>query len=565
MPRTPARRLDESVLDTDRLAAVARSGLLDSPAEASFDRATRLATRLLGVPVSMVSIITPERQFFKSELGLPDPWSSRRETPLSHSFCQHVVAGDAPLGVRDAREHELVADNRAVEDLDVIAYLGVPVRDDDGNALGALCAIGHEPRDWSDDDLAVLEDLSEMLRTELRLRSSSRELAATALDERVRRTQRDHDGALRFTQLATQSTDTIFVVEFDPEPELVYLNPAVEELTGYARAALLQHPELVAGLLHDHDRARLAPLLREQTGTAVRAQCHRADGTTRWVEVSTAVLADEAGAVRLVQGVVRDVDRAVREREALEHALAQQRQAADDARRVSELQSTFLTAISHEIRTPLTTVVGFAELLAGDRPLDARQTDMAADRLRANARELQRLLLDVLDLDDLANQALEPTRQLVELGPLLTRLAATTGSDRIEVRPTDATVHCDAVHVERIVGSLLDNALRHTPADAPVWVEVTDDGTGRVAIEVGDGGNGIADEHKQRVFRPFTHGPEAARAPNPGVGLGLTLARELALLNGGNVTLEDSQHGGALLTVRLPGTRGHAGRRDVGH
>src|SRR4051812_16555026 len=87
-----------------RLATLARSGLLDSPLEAAFDRLTRLAAELLNAPVSLVSLVEQERQFFKSAFGLPEPWLSKRETPLTHSFCKYVVQSHAPLLITDARQ-----------------------------------------------------------------------------------------------------------------------------------------------------------------------------------------------------------------------------------------------------------------------------------------------------------------------------------------------------------------------------------------------------------------------------------------------------------------------------
>ena len=84
--------LRAALRDERRLAALWRTGLLDTPPEQVFDRLTRLVRRLLGTPVALVSLVDADRQFFKSAVGLPEPWAARRETPLSHSFCQHVVA-----------------------------------------------------------------------------------------------------------------------------------------------------------------------------------------------------------------------------------------------------------------------------------------------------------------------------------------------------------------------------------------------------------------------------------------------------------------------------------------
>lgn len=166
--------------DAARLEALRRSGLLAPDQQEKYDRFARLAARLLGAPTALVSVVEPHRQFFASAVGLAEPWASRRETPLSHSFCQHVVTSRAPLVVQDARAHPLVADNAAVRDLGVIAYLGVPLCAPSGEVLGSLCAIDSEPRAWSDEDLATLRDLTAVVTDELALAESAVALSLTS-------------------------------------------------------------------------------------------------------------------------------------------------------------------------------------------------------------------------------------------------------------------------------------------------------------------------------------------------------------------------------------------------
>ncbi|MCB1390863.1 MAG: GAF domain-containing protein [Rhodobacteraceae bacterium] len=150
-----------------------------------FDRASRLASRILETPIALLSLVDTERQFFKSATGLPDDLTG---TPLSHSFCQYVVSGQSPLAVSDARQHPLLRTNGAVADLEVIAYLGVPVRSEDGAVLGSFCAIDHKPRDWTDADLADLTDLAAIVETEVALRRavSERQLLVSELNHRVK-------------------------------------------------------------------------------------------------------------------------------------------------------------------------------------------------------------------------------------------------------------------------------------------------------------------------------------------------------------------------------------------
>ena len=168
--------------DPDRLAALRRTLLLDSPQEPSFDRLTELASLILDASVALVSLVDADRQFFKSCVGLPEPWAGERETPLSHSFCKHVVATGDPLIIDDARDHPLVRDNPAIEALNVIAYAGIPLTLD-GQPLGSFCVIDGEPRTWTDREVAILEGLAESAMTEIALRVTGEELRA-AVEER---------------------------------------------------------------------------------------------------------------------------------------------------------------------------------------------------------------------------------------------------------------------------------------------------------------------------------------------------------------------------------------------
>ena len=155
--------------DSERLAELRRTGLLDSPPEAAYDRITELATRLLDVPVALISLVDEDRQFFKSCIGLAEPWHSARETPLSHSFCRHALDADGPLVIDDARVHPLVRTNLAIRDLDVIAYAGVPLVTADGHALGTLCAIDHRPRRWTAEQIDTLNVLAASVVSEIQL------------------------------------------------------------------------------------------------------------------------------------------------------------------------------------------------------------------------------------------------------------------------------------------------------------------------------------------------------------------------------------------------------------
>ena len=135
-----------------------------------FDRLARLAARILEVPTSLVTIVEEDRQRFPGQTGLPEPWATRRETPLSYSFCKHVVAAGAPVEIADAREDDRVRDNPAIPEFGIVAYLGVPLASPDGTVLGSVCAMDQRPRAWTADDRALLIDVCAAAATEVHLR-----------------------------------------------------------------------------------------------------------------------------------------------------------------------------------------------------------------------------------------------------------------------------------------------------------------------------------------------------------------------------------------------------------
>ena len=138
-----------------------------------FERYARMVRRLLDVPTALVTILEPDRQVFPGAVGLPEPWQSTRETPLTHSFCQYVVADRGPLVITDARVDARLKDNLAIPDLGVIAYAGFPLRDASGDVVGSLCAIDSVPHAWTERELLQLEDLALSCSAELALRQET--------------------------------------------------------------------------------------------------------------------------------------------------------------------------------------------------------------------------------------------------------------------------------------------------------------------------------------------------------------------------------------------------------
>ena len=175
-----------------RLEALKQSGLLDSEEEEDFNRVTRLARAFVACEICLVSIVDDKRQFFKSSQGLPELVRAARETPLSHSFCQYVVANEQALVVEDARTDPRVANNPAVSEFNVIAYLGMPIFGPDGDVLGSLCVIDGRPRAWTESDKAALLDFTHLLENVIKARVHAREALRAAASNAVLAREYNH-------------------------------------------------------------------------------------------------------------------------------------------------------------------------------------------------------------------------------------------------------------------------------------------------------------------------------------------------------------------------------------
>lgn len=163
--------------ESERLEALNDLDILETPIEERFDRITRIVCRALGVPIAAVSLVDDDRQWFKSIQGL-----EAAETPRDMAFCAHTILGDEPLVVPNAPEDERFADNPLVTgDPSIRYYAGCPLILDDNIRVGTLCAIDRKPHEITDEELAVLRDLADIVQGELmrdRLAKANNQLAA---------------------------------------------------------------------------------------------------------------------------------------------------------------------------------------------------------------------------------------------------------------------------------------------------------------------------------------------------------------------------------------------------
>jgi PAS domain S-box-containing protein len=385
------------------------------------------------------------------------------------------------------------------------------------------------------------------------LRAAAGTLSAAIVRERAEANLRETEE--RYRALAEQLPAVTYREALHHTPQDFYISPRVREVFGYSPEEWTWGDDFWSSRLHPEDRERVLAIDAETNRThepyVAEYRFRRADGSYVWIH-DEARLVERPDGAGSWQGFFLDITERKRVETTLERALTVERDAVRRLQAVDEMKNTFLQAVSHDLRTPLAAILGLAVTLQrGEVTLEADARDLAS-RIAANARKLDRMVTDLLDLDRLSRGIVDPKLHPTDVAELVRRVVAGSGldaSERVSVEAEPVVANVDAAKVERIVENLLANAIRHTHEDTHVLVRVLP-AEGGLEIRVDDDGPGIPAELRQEVFEPFRQGPDAPEHA-PGVGIGLALVARFAELMGGRAWIEESPSGGASFRVYL--------------
>jgi PAS domain S-box-containing protein len=529
--------------EINRLEKLRSLCLLDTPIDPAFDRLTRLARNILKTPISLVSLVDEDRQFFKSFIGLPEPWATTRETPLSHSFCKHVVTTGEPLIITDARLEPLVQDNLAIEDLGVIAYAGMPLITSDGYELGSFCAIDTQPKQWTAEEISILADLTASVMTEIELRSElehSQQLEAQLVKNEE-----------RYRLLSELMSDYAFSTQLNLTGELQLdwiTEDAFKRLTGYTLPEVLARPKGSIMLdeyiekAHEDAKAALAGETRSE-----QYQIQTKQGELRWLQVDRYPRwNDNQDRIIGFYGIARDVT---------EERLTQQkkRELVAEQERTRALQA-FVSDVSHDFRTPLSIVKTNLYLLKQVIPSDQHnRLHLIADQTT----RLDTLISSLLLMSRLGNTN-EWSFSSININNVLHDI-------QIEFAPKamDKTIeliwqldeslpatYADPNYLYMAIKHLVENALQFTPASGQILIRTHSEADYTI-LEVEDTGIGISEEDLPHIFDRFYRADEA-RSTTGGSGMGLAIVKQIVDAHKGMIEAESVVHQGSLIRLHFP-------------
>ena len=537
-------QIEAILADPNRLTQLDQLALLDTPPEAALDELTSLAARTLRAPMALVSLVDRHRQFFASAVGLPAPWSSQRQTPLSLSYCKYVVASQAPLIVEDATQDPDFRDHPANEALGVGSYIGVPLTCSDGACIGTFCLIDPQPRNWSDEDLALVELLAKAAMTQVELRAAlrrkHRELVAgqdamRAAEERLR-------------VLYRNTSEGVLVLAEDGT--IMFANEAVSQLSGHPKDAIVGRNalDLITGDQVAALRSGLASCV-SQPGVAFTLEYRIQHPDGGWRDRS--LIAVNWLRDPTVQGIVVTV-RDLTERKALERQL-QFAQKMDALGRMA-------AGVVHDFNNMLLTMYGVIDGLLLDEELsDERRADVlllqkAADR----AATLSRQLLTFSRTQTMTPEVIDINRHLQQFQPLLARTLQRRSTLHTDLGPGSPRVRMNIGELDQVLLNLVVNANDAMPNGGTVTIttraaEYAPVGTSgprtpHLKIDVSDTGVGIDSDTVARIFEPFF----TTKGQGAGTGLGLATVYGIVSRAGGTIEVNSEVGRGTTFSICVP-------------
>ena len=290
------------------------------------------------------------------------------------------------------------------------------------------------------------------------------------------------------------------------------------------------------------------------------------DGSQVEVSLTVSPLRDVTGAIVGASKIARDISglrRVVAEREQL---LASERNARTEAERLGYLKDEFLATLSHELRTPLTTILGWTNLLRRRLNIGEAELRAAVETIHRNAQAQAQIIDDLLDMSRIVSGKIRLQTAALDLEDLI-RVAvdgirptasAKQISIALELEGADGLIVGDAARLQQVLWNLLTNALKFTPPNGRITVSLRHS-EADVIIQVKDSGIGIEPEFLPHVFERFRQADGSTTREHGGLGLGLSIVRNLVELHGGAVSVDSAGVGqGTTFSVRLPRLEGAA-------
>ena len=522
--------------ESERLLALRELNILDTAAEKNFDDITLLASQICDAPISYISLLDKDRQWFKSSKGL-----SITETNRDISFCSHTIHQSDIMIVSDVLKDDRFVDNPKVTGHPFIRfYAGVPLLSDRGFKLGTLCIVDHKPRNLNPQQIFALEVLARQVESNISLRAkiSAQELA----EEKYR---------------SIIANMKLGLLEVDREEKIQFANQSFIEMSGYTLNELLGKKSSDIFLNGENSRLMNNKNISRMKGRsdAYEIEIRDKKGEIRWWLISGAPRLDNSGDLTGSIGIHLDITN----QKLLEIELIEAKELAEESTRSKE---TFLANMSHEIRTPMNAIIGMSTQLAKTN-LDSTQ-QFYLETIHSASDNLLFIINDILDFSKIDAGKLQLER--IGFGPKeLLNSALRVLSHRAEEKglslnnvffdPAISPVLMgDPYRLNQVLINLISNAIKFTEkGKVDISCDVLNDSllSQTIQITVKDTGIGMEANFLDCLFEKFSQEDASVTRQHGGTGLGMSICKDLINLMGGEIQVKSKKGIGSTISLKI--------------
>lgn len=512
--------------DSERLSALERYRIMDTPSEASFDNIAKLCTKIFDVPISLISLVDAERVFFKANVGM----GKAREADRGKSLCALAVLSPEVTVFKDAlKEPCLTANPSVADDFGLRFYAAAPLISQDGFRIGSICIMDRKAREFSDVEREILSGMATVVMDQIELRIPF----WGAGEVKARRTEDELNERLKIAMDASKLGST----EVELATGIMQSTDQFKANYGYDKDEVFNYPDLFNAMLPEY-REPVKALVQEAIATngiyKTEYPIKWRDGSIHWISAHGRPRYDAQGKVTSMVGMTADIT---------ESKLFEQRK--DD----------FLSIASHELKTPITSLKASLQLLnrIKEKPTSATHIKLV-DQANRSMERMSELVDDLLNMNRMADGQLKLNKTRFNVSELLNNCCNHVRIDDkfklIVEGDQDLQIYADEHRIDQVVINFVNNAVKYAPDSKEIFLRVEKLGN-CAKVSVRDKGPGIEKHILPNLFDRYYRVSYEGQTYT-GLGLGLYICSEIIKRHGGQIGAESELHVGSVFWFTVP-------------